>query len=437
MVEGRSEKRNYAYDIAGRLWKVWRNDTLTSVYTYDANGNRIGKVTPTSADSGTYDAQDRMLTYSTTQGLTGSSAQYIYTANGELKVKIEGSDTTYYTYDHFGNLTKVVLPNSDKIDYLIDGQNRRIGKKINGVIVKKWIYSGQLLPVAELDSIGNVVAQFAGNYMNKNGNTYQLVTDHLGSIRFAVNVQTGEILTRKDYDEYGNVTSGFDSLDIPFGFARGLYDTQTKLVRFGARDYDASVGRWTKKDPVRFYGGSSNLYIYALTDPINKIDPTGLLNAPTHYALSYNAATAAGYPSQAANAIALASVSIDFATGSQSEWSSSTAIHAMAGRDPETRQYQSPDQARNNTEQFIKDRLDDAANSKTSGDCYKALGNALHAAQDQWASLHNYSEWHPIPGIQEFAHFVSELNPSPGSLYGAALSSSMVLMGLPEAAIRK
>jgi len=63
---------------------------------------------------------------------------------------------------------------------------------------------------------------------------------------------------------------------VPFGFAGGLYDTDTKLVRFGARDYDAEVGRWTSKDPVLFYGGDINLYNYSVSNPINTSDPEGL-----------------------------------------------------------------------------------------------------------------------------------------------------------------
>jgi hypothetical protein len=46
-------------------------------------------------------------------------------------------------------------------------------------------------------------------------------------------------------------------------------------VRFGARDYDASVGRWLSKEPIRFDGGL-NLYAYANNDSINGRDPTGL-----------------------------------------------------------------------------------------------------------------------------------------------------------------
>ena len=61
----------------------------------------------------------------------------------------------------------------------------------------------------------------------------------------------------------------------PFGFAGGLDDPHTHLVRFGARDYDAETGRWTTKDPIRFTGGDVNLYGYVLTDPINLVDPDG------------------------------------------------------------------------------------------------------------------------------------------------------------------
>lgn len=49
----------------------------------------------------------------------------------------------------------------------------------------------------------------------------------------------------------------------------------TRLDRFGARDYDSLTGRWTAKDPVRFEGGDTNLYAYVAGDPVNWIDVTG------------------------------------------------------------------------------------------------------------------------------------------------------------------
>ena len=78
-----------------------------------------------------------------------------------------------------------------------------------------------------------------------------------------------------DYDEFGNVTLDTNPGFQPFGFAGGIYDQHTKLTRFGARDYDAYIGRWTTKDPIRFNGGDTNLFGYVLADPINGIDPEG------------------------------------------------------------------------------------------------------------------------------------------------------------------
>jgi RHS repeat-associated protein len=70
--------------------------------------------------------------------------------------------------------------------------------------------------------------------------------------------------------------SGRGPADGGSPFAGGLYDLDTKLVRFGARDYDAEVGRWTAKDPIRWGGRQANLYVYVGDDPVNLTDPAGL-----------------------------------------------------------------------------------------------------------------------------------------------------------------
>ncbi|HEY5998712.1 MAG TPA: RHS repeat-associated core domain-containing protein, partial [bacterium] len=64
-------------------------------------------------------------------------------------------------------------------------------------------------------------------------------------------------------------------LTVPFGFAGGLHDRDTGLVRFGHRDYSPELGRFVAKDPIDFAGGK-NLYAYTTSDPVNFIDPLGL-----------------------------------------------------------------------------------------------------------------------------------------------------------------
>lgn len=75
----------------------------------------------------------------------------------------------------------------------------------------------------------------------------------------------------------------------PFGYAGGLYDQQTHLVRFGARDYLAEAGRWTAKDPIGFDGAGSNLFAYVFNDPVNLWDNEGTIAPIAVYALSIGA----------------------------------------------------------------------------------------------------------------------------------------------------
>ena len=263
----------YSYDAAGRLTAVKINETPYSSYTYDSNSNRLTQTRGATTVNGTYDAQDRMTQY--------GSTTYTYTANGELQSKTTSGQTTTYSYDALGNLMNVNMPDGTQIEYLIDGLNRRIGKKVNGTVVQRFLYYDES-PVAELDGSGNVLSLFvyAGGgavpaYMVQEGTAYRIITDHLGSVRLVVNSSTGTIAQRIDYDEFGNILNDTNPGFQPFGFAGGLYDQHTKLTRFGARDYDAETGRWTAKDPIGFSGLDSNLYCYVFNNPVNFTDPDG------------------------------------------------------------------------------------------------------------------------------------------------------------------
>jgi RHS repeat-associated protein len=271
-VQGTTTTTLYDYDKEGRLWHVTVNGALAATYAYDANDNRISVVTPGSSLSPTFDDQDRMLTY--------GGATYTYGANGELATKTIGGVATKYVYDALGNLVEVDLP-TKTITYIVDGQGRRVAKLVNGAVSKAWAYKDALAPIAELDASGNVTSRFVYGAMPRTVDqivqgttTYRVLSDALGSVRLVVDSATGQLAQRIDYDAWGNVNLDTQPGFQPFGFAGAIYDADTGLMHFGARDYDPAAGRWTAKDPLRFYGGM-NLYSYALNDPVNLIDALG------------------------------------------------------------------------------------------------------------------------------------------------------------------
>jgi RHS repeat-associated protein len=98
-------------------------------------------------------------------------------------------------------------------------------------------------------------------------------------VRLVVDVETGAIEQRLDYDEFGAVLADTSPGFQVFGFAGGLYDGDTGFVRFGARELDPRVGKWASKDPLAFRPGPSNLYLYVRNDPINGRDSSGLQSA--------------------------------------------------------------------------------------------------------------------------------------------------------------
>jgi RHS repeat-associated protein len=274
-IDGVTNQYVYNYDLGDRLAAVFQNGASVATYGYDSNNNRVAFSGPGGPANGTYDDQDRLIQY--------GAVIYTYTDSGNLKTRNVTGQITSYDYDALGNLITVTLPDATRIEYVIDGFSRRIGKKVNGILRQGFLYDGQLRRIAELDGSGNVVSRFVygtrngvPDYMIKGGTTYRLIADYLGSPRLVTDVVTGAIVQRMDYDEFGKVLADTNPGFQPFGFAGGLYDSDTKLVRFGARDYDAETGRWTAKDPIAFDSEDTNLYGYVLSDPVNYKDSSGL-----------------------------------------------------------------------------------------------------------------------------------------------------------------
>lgn len=289
------------YDANNRLTQVTRvrkkyvsgvltNSTdFVNKYTFPVNSNNNvtgwrqtsgTTTTVTKQTSGTYNIDDQL-----TQ-MTGTvSRTYTYTQDGEVSTMVSASGTVTYIYDAFGYLKKATLPGSIVVEYKTDAFNRRFKKLVNGSVTEYYLWYDQTRLAAILDAGKNpkVIYVYGSESTNtpgfviKSGTTYKIIHDPgTESVRYVVDVSTGVIAQEIDYDEFGNITLNTDTSFQPLGFAGGLFDADTKFVRFGARDYDPVIGRWLTKDPIGFDGGDTNLYAYVGGNPMSYVDPNGL-----------------------------------------------------------------------------------------------------------------------------------------------------------------
>jgi RHS repeat-associated protein len=269
----------YDYDSMGRLLTVTKDGNLVESYGYDLSGTRTSETNALRGFVGrpfSYSDEDHLL--------TAGSATYAYDLDGFLTTKTDGGDVTTYSYSSRGELLDVTLPDDTVVEYVHDPLGRRIAKKVDRAITEKYLWQGLTRLLAVYDSSNELLMRF--EYadsrmplaMKSAGNTYYLTYDQVGSLRVVAD-SAGNVVKRIDYDSFGNIIADTNpALEVPFGFAGGLYDPDTELVRFGFRDYDPDIGRWTAKDPIFFAGGDTDLYGYVLNDPINLIDPDGLKN---------------------------------------------------------------------------------------------------------------------------------------------------------------
>jgi RHS repeat-associated protein len=256
---GAADTLSYGYDGSGALLTVKRGATVLESMTYDANGNRLGA-------GEAYDDRDRLTarggvnyTWDADGYLTGrGSDTFAYSRSGELLSATAGGSTTTYSYDAFGRRTA-----AGSVKYLY-------GNPKNVFQVTATIGDDGVVTAYYYDADDRLFAAERG------GERFYVATDAVGSPRLVVRAADGSVVRKVTYDAYGVETSATGAFDLPIGYAGGLRDAATGLVRFGARDYDPVAGRFTASDPTFFRGSAENLYQYANNNPITQKDPSGL-----------------------------------------------------------------------------------------------------------------------------------------------------------------
>jgi RHS repeat-associated protein len=269
-VDGTS---NYSYDSTNQLTGASHSSQTNEAYSYDANGNRTSGGTVTGVNNqllndGTY------------------SYQYDGEGNRTKRVEIATGKVTEYVWDYRNRLTSVLFKDAagvvtKTIEYVYDGNNQRIGKRIDGAVTERYVIDRNQISLV-FDGTGSQTHRYLyGTGVDavladeSGSSTNWMLGDNQGSIRDVVD-GNGNLIDHVVYDSFGKVQSQSNTAyDLRYGYAGREQDAETGLDYYRARYYDAGNGRFISEDPLGFEAGDGNLTRYVGNNAVNATDPTG------------------------------------------------------------------------------------------------------------------------------------------------------------------
>ncbi|MFC4600103.1 RHS repeat domain-containing protein [Cohnella hongkongensis] len=273
-LEG-TETIHYDYDADGQLTGVTRRgpdgQLTTEAYTYDSNKNRT---------SGTVNGSETVISaYGRHDVLQQAGDQaYVFDADGYLTSR--GQDA--FKYGVRGELLEATVTGAT-YTYTYDGLGRRVARDDADGRSTQYVYGSPdalHLLTASIDPDGEMTTYFYNEAglliaLERGGSRYYVITDMVGTPKRVLD-GSGGIVKSLRYDSYGRLLSDSNpGFRLEIGYAGGIEDRGTGLVRFGYRDYDAASGRWTARDPILLESGQANLYAYVNNNPVMMRDPCG------------------------------------------------------------------------------------------------------------------------------------------------------------------
>jgi len=324
----------YTQSFTGQYKNSFSNqDNLSTSFTYDKSNRLLNaNFTHTSDNtfdlSNTFDPDGNILTiqrYGSNNNLLDNFSYVYYSGTNRLK-RVSGS-SDQFTYDYNGNQTNDYINNNTGIKYdhrnLITEFTRQDLNQDPPIIditrykydeagnrIRKTIYrsndsnppplpeENEDLPTGwsitkdeyySRDASGKEIAVYQSynlDYWNvwgtgnegrikSTGMKYFYLKDHLGSIRAVIN-QNNVIVQAQDYDPWGHIARSWDTTSADYKFTGKEHDKESNYDYFGARYYDARVGRWGQMEPLLEKYLSFSPYQYGLLNPMRLVDADGL-----------------------------------------------------------------------------------------------------------------------------------------------------------------
>ena len=298
----------FTYDGLSRLMNATYGETAgintntnrfsENVTAYDKNGNikTLQRYGQTAASSyGLIDNLTFTLAGNQLSRVDDAAAASAY--NGGFEFKDGVKQANEYTYDSNGNLTKDLNKGISTITYNVLNLPNMVTFSDGSTIAYTYGADGTKLKTVHKTGSTTTTTDYCGNVVYENGVQKLLLTDegyvtlsdgkyhyylkdHQGNNRVVIN-QSGTVEETNHYYPFGGVFASTGNTQ-PYKYNGKELDTKKGLnwYDYGARHYDAALGRFTTNDPLAEKYYSMSPYTYCADNPVKFIDPNGMEYAP-------------------------------------------------------------------------------------------------------------------------------------------------------------
>jgi len=294
-----TEKEYRGAELLAFLGNANSPATSDVTYSYDAVGNRIGKVvvTPSGTESTAYayDQNDRLIaeTLTTTTGSTVTTNR-TWDSNGNLASKTDPVGYTGYSFDAENRLVEVRKGSSAATAtwvarYAYDADGQRVGKTTPAGTTRFLIDPTTEWPQVAVETSGSQrVAYVWGDVLRQqiSGLAQAASTDGAGERLVALGGHLGTALAA--IDSSGAVTEQYNTTAwgelantnpaLKHQFTGEYWDNDLGATYLRARWLDSRSGRLIAPDRRLGSPGSpasQHRYAYADGDPVQNLDPSG------------------------------------------------------------------------------------------------------------------------------------------------------------------